>query len=309
MIIAIELLLLILVLYMFSKIQKEKQDTKNLTILNDGLRSENKRLEIENNIIKEQTEQYLRQNETLTQEIDENINKLAESAKTLKENEDTLDRVLDNYKLILEEQYQKTEQEYDEHLEKLFQHYDDMQEKELKELEKIRSTRQAAIQAALKEKEIQEQSTFYSLTLNDNDQSDILVLERVKPNLFAPRVLSMLIWQTYFRENMTLLCNRVLGTTPVTGIYKITNMLTQECYIGQAVDIAKRWKDHAKAGLDIDRPMGNKLYQAMITDGLWNFSWEVIEECAREDLDEKEKFYIELYQSKEYGYNSKSGNK
>lgn len=309
MIIAIELLLLILVLYMFSKIQKEKQDTKNLTILNDGLRSENKRLEIENNVIKEQTEQYLRQNETLTQEIDENINKLAESAKTLKENEDTLDRVLDNYKLILEEQYQKTEQEYDEHLEKLFQHYDDMQERELKELEKIRSTRQAAIQAALKEKEIQEQSTFYSLTLNDNDQSDILVLERVKPNLFAPRVLSMLIWQTYFRENMTLLCNRVLGTTPVTGIYKITNMLTQECYIGQAVDMAKRWKDHAKAGLDIDRPMGNKLYQAMITDGLWNFSWEVIEECAREDLDEKEKFYIELYQSKEYGYNSKSGNK
>lgn len=306
MIIAIELLLLILILYIFSKIQKEKNDTKTLTILNDGLRDENKRLETENNIIKEKTEQYLRQNETLTQEINENINKLAESARTLKENEDTLDQVLDNYKLILEEQYQKTEQEYDEHLERLFQHYDDMQEKELKELEKIRSTRQAAIQAALKEKEIQEQSTFYSLTLNDNDQSDILVLERVKPNLFAPRVLSMLIWQTYFRENMTLLCNRVLGTETVTGIYKITNMLTQECYIGQAVDVAKRWKDHAKAGLDIDRPMGNKLYQAMIVDGLWNFSWELLEQCPREDLDEKEKFYIDLYQSREFGYN---GNK
>lgn len=306
MIIAIELLLLILILYIFSRIQKEKNDTKTLTILNDGLRDENKRLETENNIIKEKTEQYLRQNETLTQEINENINKLAESARTLKENEDTLDQVLDNYKLILEEQYQKTEQEYDEHLERLFQHYDDMQEKELKELEKIRSTRQAAIQAALKEKEIQEQSTFYSLTLNDNDQSDILVLERVKPNLFAPRVLSMLIWQTYFRENMTLLCNRVLGTETVTGIYKITNMLTQECYIGQAVDVAKRWKDHAKAGLDIDRPMGNKLYQAMIVDGLWNFSWELLEQCPREDLDEKEKFYIDLYQSREFGYN---GNK
>lgn len=306
MIIAIELLLLILILYIFSRIQKEKNDTKTLTILNDGLRDENKRLETENNIIKEKTEQYLRQNETLTQEINENINKLAESARTLKENEDTLDQVLDNYKLILEEQYQKTEQEYDEHLERLFQHYDDMQEKELKELEKIRSTRQAAIQAALKEKEIQEQSTFYSLTLNDNDQSDILVLERVKPNLFAPRVLSMLIWQTYFRENMTLLCNRVLGAETVTGIYKITNMLTQECYIGQAVDVAKRWKDHAKAGLDIDRPMGNKLYQAMIIDGLWNFSWELLEQCPREDLDEKEKFYIDLYQSREFGYN---GNK
>ena len=52
MIIAIELLLLILILYIFSRIQKEKNDTKTLTILNDGLRDENKRLETENNIIK-----------------------------------------------------------------------------------------------------------------------------------------------------------------------------------------------------------------------------------------------------------------
>ena len=55
MIIAIELLLLILILYIFSRIQKEKNDTKTLTILNDGLRDENKRLETENNIIKEKT--------------------------------------------------------------------------------------------------------------------------------------------------------------------------------------------------------------------------------------------------------------
>ena len=44
--------------------------------------------------------------------------------------------------------------------------------------------------------------------------------------------------------------------------------------------------------------------KAMQEDGLWNFSWELLEKCPKEQLDEKEQFYINLYQSKEYGYNS-----
>ena len=46
-----------------------------------------------------------------------------------------------------------------------------------------------------------------------------------------------------------------------------------------------------------------------MADGLWNFSFEVLEECPKEDLNEKERYYIQLYQSKEYGYNSTAGNK
>lgn len=34
---------------------------------------------------------------------------------------------------------------------------------------------------------------------------------------------------------------------------------------------------------------------------------EVLEECNRTDLNEKEKFYINLYQSDKYGYNSNAG--
>ena len=79
------------------------------------------------------------------------------------------------------------------------------------------------------------------------------------------------------------------------------------CYIGQAADIAKRWKDHAKCGLGIDTPANNKLYKAMQEDGLWNFSWELLETCSRDLLNEKEAFYIDLYDSCSYGYNSNSG--
>ena len=40
-----------------------------------------------------------------------------------------------------------------------------------------------------------------------------------------------------------------------------------------------------------------------------NFTFELLEACPVEQLDEKEKFYIELYQAKEYGYHSINGNK
>ena len=62
--------------------------------------------------------------------------------------------------------------------------------------------------------------------------------------------------------------NNILGTAVVCGIYKITNQKTNMCYIGQAADVAKRWKDHAKCGLGIDTPANNKLYKAMQEDGL-----------------------------------------
>jgi group I intron endonuclease len=119
----------------------------------------------------------------------------------------------------------------------------------------------------------------------------------------------MLIWQTYWQKPMTALCNQVIGTAIKSGIYKITNIKTKECYIGQEVDIAARWKQHAKCGLGIDTPPANKLYKAIQEYGIWNFSWEVLEECSTKDLNEKEKYYIEAYKSKEYGYNSISGNK
>ena len=64
-----------------------------------------------------------------------------------------------------------------------------------------------------------------------------------------------------------------------------------------------------KCGLGIDTPANNKLYQAMYKEGLTNFTFELLEECSNEQLDEKESFYINLYNSKNYGYNGNAGNK
>lgn len=43
--------------------------------------------------------------------------------------------------------------------------------------------------------------------------------------------------------------------------------------------------------------------------GLWNFSFELLEECKVEELNEKERNYIDIYDTKNNGYNSTIGNK
>lgn len=221
-----------------------------------------------------------------------------------------------NYCDLLDTEYKAKEEEYNKLLIQLEYSYDNKYDeisKELeevnKELDKMKKTRAAAMEAKRKEKEIEENIQFYSISIENKDKNDIKTLERVKEDLNNPRILSMLIWQNFFRDKMTELCNNVLGTKTICGIYKITNQITKECYIGQSIDVAKRFKDHAKCGLDIDRPQGNKLYQSMLEYNLWNFSFELLEECPKEQLNEKEKFYISLYDSCNYGYNSTTGNR
>ena len=119
----------------------------------------------------------------------------------------------------------------------------------------------------------------------------------------------MLIWQTYWQPLAKKKFPIILQDKTKIGIYKITNTQTDESYIGQSIDVYKRWCEHCKAGVGIDTPPGNKLYRAMQDDGLENFTFELLCECPKESLNEKEKFFIELYQSDTFGYNSTSGNK
>lgn len=52
----------------------------------------------------------------------------------------------------------------------------------------------------------------------------------------------------------------------------------------------------------------NQLYAAMRRDGVWNFSFELLESCSPEDLDVKERQFIDLYSADTVGLNSKRGN-
>jgi hypothetical protein len=253
---------------------------KNIHKINTETDKINKEIEKENQKLVQEKEMFLKEIDAYQQNLI-NIQQAMQSAGISAEEAcRAMRQNFENYETILDKEYQEKEEEYDNLLKDLYNAYDEEQVElldeiqEIKEnLEYLRSTRAAAIQAQIKEKEIKEQLSFYCLNPTENELDDIKALERVKPNLHQPRILCMLIWSTYFQKPMTALCNNVLGTATVTGIYKITNQETGECYIGQAVDVAKRWKDHAKCGLGIDTPASNKLYKAIQEYGMWvNFS-------------------------------------
>ena len=43
----------------------------------------------------------------------------------------------------------------------------------------------------------------------------------------------------------------------------------------------------------------------MYEQGVENFTFEILEECLPEELNDKEKYWIDFYNGVEYGYNMK----
>ena len=87
-------------------------------------------------------------------------------------------------------------------------------------------------------------------------------------------------------------------------IYKITNTINQKCYIGQTVKtLEKRFSQHKN---NYTKPYFQQivLYKAFKKYGIENFTFEEIEEVSNELLDEREKYWIKVYNSYYDGYNS-----
>lgn len=85
------------------------------------------------------------------------------------------------------------------------------------------------------------------------------------------------------------------------GIYKIENLLNHKVYIGQSLHIEKRWQEHC-------RPSKNSVISNAIKKyGKNNFSFQIVEECDPSQLDEREVYYIQFYNSlTPNGYNIKT---
>lgn len=213
-----------------------------------------------------------------------------------------------SYEENLDTAYKAKEKKYQEQLQTKLVALRDARTAAETELAQVKSALSAAAAAQLRERQKEEKLDFYRIPLTEKDLQDVLTLDKIKAQLYNPVILCKLIWSQYFQKATTTMCARVLkATTPVCGIYKITNIQTQQCYIGQSVDIATRWKQHIKCGLGIEASSTNKLYNAMQKDGVWNFTFELMEQCDRLVLNDREKFWINMYQSDKFGYNSTRG--
>ena len=173
------------------------------------------------------------------------------------------------------------------------------------EVDNMRLIVSAAVEASKRAVEIENQKDFYRLVLSDEDIHEIARLREVIPFLRQAEPLNKVIWKVYYEKPYTDLIGRVVGLGVHTGIYKITNLQNQMCYVGQAVNIADRWKQHIKRGIGADTPTRNKLYPAMMSVGVENFSFEIVEECDRALLDQREDYWQDYFKAKEFGYSIK----
>lgn len=174
-------------------------------------------------------------------------------------------------------------------------------------LESLRQKVLAVNEENKRQEEIKTKSDFYRLQISEIDLKEVQKLREIGKELRDPAPLNKMIWTYYFRNLWSDLSGRVVGSGVRSGIYKITNLENGMAYIGQAVNIRDRWSTHIKTGLGAETPTRNKLYPAMLAFGVENFTFEVLEECPSELLNEREKFYIEFYDTTNYGYNVTRG--
>ena len=78
----------------------------------------------------------------------------------------------------------------------------------------------------------------------------------------------------------------------ISAVYKITNTVTGDFYIGSSKNVKSRWREHKKPSTWKRLP-NNQLYQDMQKYGLDKFDFQVIAEVEEGSLKEAEQQFIE----------------
>lgn len=270
---------------------------------------ENSYAALVNEVTKTQSEKDKISDELIKQQ--ENARQAAQSYydTTMKLSEERVERglqdLVDKYKQA-ENDYQK---EYEQLMLDLTSTYEENElrtaQQEALLLSKLTDLKQktaAAVEANKRAEEMRAKQDFYRLQLSAEDIQEIKKLKEVLPSLRQKEPLNKVIYKVYYEKPYTDLVGRVVGAGIHTGIYKITNIANGMCYVGQATDIADRWKQHVRRGVGADAPGRNKLYPAMLSFGVENFTFEIVEECSAIQLNEREQYWQEYFKAKEFGY-------
>ena len=170
------------------------------------------------------------------------------------------------------------------------------------------SAKQAAInEAIMRQRAIEEQQDFYRVCLAPDVANDVDWLNSIRKNLKKPEIIDKIIYDNYIAKPVLEMVKRVLQNTTCSGIYKITCLKTGEIYIGKSTDIKNRWQQHCKTVFNCGAIASSLLHTKMKQHGIENFTFELVESVPKDQLSEREKFYINFYQTKEVGLNERNG--
>lgn len=277
------------------EIQQLEEKEKIKTILENDIKTAEKQRE---SIISQYKKEEQRYNNLLTkaqQQIDNYDNTLKRVYNGLKQNYEI---GYNSYVKELDNAYLQKEEEFRERRVQLEQ-----------SLDQLKNELTATAVAKRRQEEKENQLDFYKIQLTEKQIKDIEWLMERKNLLSDPSLVSKVVWSAYIMKATNALCARLTQGKTICGIYKITSLKDQKSYIGQSIDITARFKQHIKCGLGIDAPATNKLYNIMQEEGVYNFTFQIIQKCKKEKLNERERFWIQTYQTDKFGLNGTGGNK
>ena len=286
--------------------EKLREENRIQTESKLWIEQETKRLEAEQKVLLEQKNSAIEQITTLNGSISAMEKQAQEAADLFYQTKmqtatENLERALEIEAQKYQENIQGFEAEYNKTVFEMLEQYKSLEGN----VALMRATNDAAVAAAKRAEEMKNQQDYYRIQLSAADLHEIELLRQVEPYLRDKEPLNKVIWKCYYEKPTTDLLGRVIGSGVHTGIYKITEIESGKCYIGQAANIADRWKQHIKRGVGAETPTRNKLYPAMIAAGPENFTFEVVELCDRQLLDEREDYWQDYFKAKEFGYSIK----
>ena len=235
------------------------------------------------------------------QRIDEKV--LAYSSKKY----DEAEKEITHYYVLRQEAINKEvvqlENNYNTHKENLDRDISTLRE----ELSDLKARREAYIEALKAEEKRQQDRAFYTINLTEENKEDIRILRSIEDKLHNSEALNRLIYDVFIKKPLGDLLLRIIGENTYGGIYKITNLDTQRAYIGRSTDIKKRLTEHVKGAFNISTIADQEIHRVMGREGIDKFSFEVLEKVEKDKLNEREKYWIDFYQTQSYGYNQNKG--
>ena len=292
---------------------KTAQENEEIRFQNIKLLAESSSLENINLTLFKQNERLTAANNSATDQLNELNDQILRAEKTAQNAADSFYQAkmevaqtkLDQELEFISKQHQENishfSEEYSLIVSETLDKFEDLSSK----VKVMQATVDAAVEAAKRAEEMKDNLAFYRIQLSAADIKEIEMLRSVEPYLRDKEPLNKVIWKCYYEKPTTDMIGRVVGTGVKTGIYKLTEIDTGKCYVGQAANIADRWKQHIKRGVGAETPTRNKLYPAMIAAGPENFTFEVIEVCDRAALDDREDYWQDYFKAKEFGYSIK----
>lgn len=243
-----------------AQVQKQNEEIyeKNNVLIsqNNILIEQNNQLQLETNQIKNENDKLLIQKDAVQEQINTLNNSLTTIEKQAQEAADLfynskLEIAQENLALSLEAEAKKYqdnvaqfEKEYNDTVNEMLSQYKSLADN----VATMKVNNDAAVAAAKRAEEMKNQQDYYRIQLTPADIHEIELLRSVEPYLRDKEPLNKVIWKCYYEKPTTDMIGRVVGSGIHTGIYKITEIATGKCYVGQAANISDRWKQHIKRG-------------------------------------------------------------